>query len=53
MFLCQILSQKELEAHLAELNKTRTAENQLNTGIIGDILNKPDQYLNVPEKTEA
>jgi hypothetical protein len=49
----QILSQKELEAHLTELNKTRTAENQLNTGIIGDILNKPDQYLNVPEKTEA
>jgi hypothetical protein len=49
----QILSQKELKAHLEELNKTRTAENQLNTGIIGDILNKPEQYLNVPEKTEA
>jgi hypothetical protein len=49
----EILSQKELKAHLEELNKTRTAENQLNTGIIGDILNKPEQYLNVPEKTEA
>ena len=51
----QILSEKQLEVHLIELNKTRTAENkpELNTGIIGDILNKPDQYLNVPEKTEA
>jgi hypothetical protein len=50
----QILSQKELEAHLAELNKTRIAEDkpELNTGKIGEILN-PDRYLNVPEKTEA
>jgi hypothetical protein len=49
----QILSEKELEAHLTELNKTRTAENkpELNIGKFGEI--KPDQYLNVPEKTEA
>jgi hypothetical protein len=51
----QILSEKELEAHLAELNKTRTAENktELDTGIIADILNKSGRYLNVPPKTEA
>jgi hypothetical protein len=50
----QVLSEKELEAHLVELNKTRTAENkpELNTGKIGDIL-KQDQYLNVPEQPEA
>lgn len=49
----QILSEKELEAHLTELNKTRTAENkpELNIGKFGEI--KPDQYLDVPPKTEA
>jgi hypothetical protein len=49
----QILSQKELEAHLTKLNETRTAAKkpELDIGKFDEI--KPDQYLDVPPKTEA
>jgi hypothetical protein len=54
------LSGKELEAHLAELNKTRIAENksELDLGKFGEIL-KSGKYLDlkvsppVPQQTEA
>ena len=52
----QILSEKELEAHLAELNKTRIAENksELDLGKFGEIL-ESGKYLDlaVPQQTEA
>jgi hypothetical protein len=52
----QILSEKELEAHLAELNETRIAENksELDLGKFGEIL-ESGKYLDlaVPQQTEA
>jgi hypothetical protein len=50
----QILSEKELKAHLEELNKARTDENKpkLDPGKIGDVFNK-GQYFDLTPKTEA
>jgi hypothetical protein len=50
----QILSQKELKAHLEELNKTRAAEGkpELNLGKIGEIL-KSGKYLDLAAPPES